>query len=213
VWQHSITDGAGALWLDATLEVRDAETSGIVEIFADEDGEIGIENPFEANDGFCRFYAALGRYTITARGGSFERVWENVVLGIPFELLPDLTSILAPICDEVMDLVVASVEAQLATIPQFVSFTVLGTGGSVSPPTGWASSRTGTGEYTVTNPTTSDDYNVKLTVWDPGSDRVYSAMMVSKAAGTFSYRVRSIHDEASSSDARVDIEVTLPVTA
>lgn len=209
VWQRSIVDSAGNVLGDARVEVRHAETNSFAEIYADRDGEGRRSNPFLVDsEGFARFYAAAGLYNVTASRAGLERVFENVLLGVRLEDMPDLTSIVQPIIDDILDPLLADLDEQVAALPELVGFRLLPAGTLQSAPDGYSGSRSSVGAYRVTHNAGTPNYHVKLTVWDPSSDRVYSATMSDQQSNYFDFRVRSIYDEASASDATVDIELT-----
>lgn len=211
VWQNTIVDELGRLRPNAHVIVRDRDTLALATIYGDVDGIAEVANPLTTRAGFARFYAAPGFYQITASDDGFERVYEDVLLGVPVDAMPDFSSLVAPIVDAAIDPLLEELDTAIAALPDFVGFTVAADGTGSGLPVGWSSARTGTGEYRVThNRASGTDYHPKLTVYDSaGGDRVVSAMMVLKHENFFDYRVRSIFDVASSSDARVDIEVTL----
>jgi hypothetical protein len=208
-WQETIVDNTGRVLGNARVEVRDATTLELVPIYSDRDGIQQRANPFRSRAGFAQFWvAAAGRYQITAIDGTDERVWEDVRLGFNLGDIPDLTPVLTPIVSAILDPILDDVVAQVAAAPDLASFTVLGTGAGIGLPDGWTSERLGAGSYRVNFPAGFDQYAVKLQIWDPGTNRVYRAMLQTKALSSFRYGVNSIFDEASASDARVDIEVT-----
>lgn len=211
VWQRSVVDGTGNVITDARVDVRRAEDNVPADIFDDRLGVAQKSNPFFVDDeGFARFYAASGLYTIRVFDANFERIFENVLLGIRLEDIPNLSSIVTPIVEAMLDPVVDEVEVAIAAVPDLIRFYVEGDGDAVGAPGTYTITRTSLGNYKVQHNNGSTNYTPKLTVWDPSSDRVYSAMMVDKQPDFFTYRVRSIQDEASSSDSRVDIEITFP---
>jgi hypothetical protein len=83
VWQGTILDDTGNVQPGAKIEVRDAVTNALVELYQDVDGVYPADNPVATDEqGFAVFYAAAGRYTITATKGPYARTWENVRLGV-----------------------------------------------------------------------------------------------------------------------------------
>jgi hypothetical protein len=91
VWQRSITDRNGVVRPGASVEVRDALTGVLVQLYEDIDGEDALGNPFDADEeGFARFYVRTGRYRITATYDSDSRVWENERLGVTGEEVANL---------------------------------------------------------------------------------------------------------------------------
>jgi hypothetical protein len=208
-WQETIVDNTGRVLGNARVEVRDALTLALVPIYSDRDGIQQRANPFRSRAGFAQFWVTeAGRYHITAVDGTDERVWEDVRLGFQLGDIPDLTPLLTSIVSGILDPFLADAVAQVDAQPDLATFTVLGTGAGLGLPDGWTSERLGAGLYRVNFPAGFDDYAVKLQIWDPGTDRVYRAMLQTKAVASFRYGVNSIHNEASASDARVDIEVT-----
>lgn len=210
VWQRSIVDSAGNTLNDARVEVRHQETLAFADIFEDREGDTQKQNPFLVDsEGFARFYAQAGLYRVMASRAGLERIFENVLLGVRLEDLPDLSSLVTPIVAALLEPTLDELEDTVAALPEFVRFRILGSGTGQGLPTGWSSERLGTGSYRVTHTIGTTNYDPKLQVWDPSSDRVYSAMMTDKGINSFNYVVRSIHDEASASDAQVDIEITV----
>lgn len=210
VWQRQIVDASGNVLDDASVEVRDAATNELSEIFEDLAGTTPKSNPFLVDDeGFARFYAAAGLYDITATRSGLEKVYADVLLGVRLVDVPDLTDVVTPIVNGILAPAIEDFNEALAALPDLVRFTVLGSGDGVSLDAGWSSERLGQGHYRVTHGLSTLNYHPKFTVWDPNSDRVFSAMLTAKEINFFEYRVRSIHDEASDTDARVDIEVTV----
>jgi hypothetical protein len=212
VWQESIVDEGGRLRPNAHITVLDAATLAPATIYADVDGITEKDNPFKTDAGFGRFYAAPGRYQVTASDDSLERVYEDVQLGVTVDTLPDLSSIIAPLAVTLAQPTLDEAAERIAATHDLVRFTVFGNGTSEGVPVGWAAFRLSPGIYRIVHDRDTLDYTVKLTVWDPASgDRLYSAMMeLQQLEDRFEYTVRSIHDEASLSDARVDVEVTFP---
>ena len=211
VWQRQIVDNAGNILDDATVEVRDAVTNGLVSIFADLEGTTPKSNAFLVDsEGFARFYAPAGLYKITAARSGLERIYEDVLLGIRLADMPDLAAIVEPIVDGILEEVLEELAVALGDLPELVRFSVLDNGGAQGALSDdWSTERIGQGRYRVTHGLSTLNYHPKLTVWDPSNDRVYSAMMVDKQINFFDYQVRSIHNTASASDTRVDIEVTV----
>lgn len=210
VWQETIVDDFGRIRYNAFVTVLDADTLTPAILYSDVDGTNEKDNPFRSNAGFARFYVPAGRYQITAEDESTTRIYEDVLLGIPLDAVPDVSSLVIPLVAALAQPSLDAAAAQIAAMPELVRFTVLGTGAAVDAPAGWSASKLGTGSYRVTHDRNTLDYVVKLTVWDPASgDRLFSAMMeLQQLPDRFEYTVRSIHDEASASDSRVDIEVT-----
>lgn len=210
-WQRHITDSAGNVVTDATVEVRDADTSALVSIFSDLAGTTPKSNPFLVDsEGFALFYAAAGLYNITAQRAGLERIYSDVLLGVRVADVPNLTSLVVPIAEPLIEAALESIATAIAELPDLVRFAVLGTGvaqGAI--PADWTAERTALGRYRITHGLSTTNYHPKLTVWDPATDRVYSAMLIAKEINYFEYQVRSIHDEASASDSRVDVEVTI----
>lgn len=210
VWQRHIVDSAGNALNDATVEVRDAGTLALSSIFSDVDGTTPKSNPFLVDSvGFAVFYAAAGLYKITATRAGLERIWEDVLLGIRVADFPDLTTLVEPIVAAILDPAVEEIEAQVQALPVLQRFSVSAVGAGTGLPQGWTSERLSQGRYRVAHGLSTLNYHPKLTVWDPSNDRVYSAMLIDKQINHFDYRVRSIHDVASTSDAQVDVEVTV----
>lgn len=210
-WQRSIVDSAGNVLTDATVEVRDADTNALVSIFSDLEGLTPKSNPFLVDaEGFALFYAAAGLYKITAARAGLERIYEDVLLGVRLADVPDLTALVEAITSPLLDAALESIAADIAALPDLVRFSVLSAGTAQGAiPAAWSTERLGTGSYRVSHDIGTLNYNPKLTVWDPSGDRVYSAMLRDKQTTFFDYQVRSIHDVASASDSRVDIEVTV----
>jgi len=209
VFQRSAVDSSGDVLTDARCEVRRAEDNVLADIFEDRDGLTQKSNPFFVDDeGFARFYAAAGLYTVRAFTGSFERILENVLLGVRLEDMPDLTPLVTPIIEALIEPVLEEIDEQIAAVPEIVKFSVSAGGLISDAPDGWTATTVSSGRRRITHNRSTSNYNVKLTVWDPGSDRLYSAMMIAKTSDTFDYQTRSIQDEAANDGARVDIEIT-----
>lgn len=210
VWQRSVVDSAGNILTDARVDVRHAETNAVANLWADREGTTQKQNPFLVDsEGFARFYAQAGLYKITASRAGLERIFENVILGIRLEDLPaDLSTILAPLIEDVLAPELAALENQLAALPTVVSFRTNAAGGGVGLPAGYACARLGVGYYRLTHNAGTMNYHPKLTVWDPSGDRVFSAMLFDKQTNYFEFRVRSIFDVASNTDADVNVELT-----
>jgi hypothetical protein len=208
-WQETIVDNAGNVLGNAFVSVRDAFTLELATIHGDRDGIEVLANPFKTRGGFAQFWADAGRYQITAIQGTDERVWEDVRLGFQLGDIPDLEPLLTPIVTAIVAPLLQAAEDAAEAMPDLASFHVLGTGAAGGDiPEGWTAARLGTGLYRVSFPAGYDSYNVKLTVWDTSGDRVFSAALTAKVASSFTYQVRSIEDEASSTDQRVEVEVT-----
>lgn len=207
-WQETIVDESGNVRPNAFVEVRNADTLELVDIYEDRLGITPRTNPFRARAGFARFWAPAGRYEITALDDELERSWFNVRLGVTSEDLPDLTAALTAIVNTTLTPAVEAYQAQLLARDPLRFFTIETDGSSADIPDGWSSSRLSAGRYRVTHRGGSTDYAVKLTVWDTSSDRVQTAALLDLTADYFEIGVRSIHDEASSNDARVAVEVT-----
>ena len=209
VWQNTIVDETGLLRVNAHVEVRDAETAELVTIYADVDGVTELANPFTARAGFALFYAEAGLYEITALDDALERIWSDVLLGAPSEKLPDLSTIITPIVESVLDPSVDALLAAIAATPALHNFTVLATGASSDKPDGWTTSKTATSRYSVVVTLGHTNYHVDPTVVVPTSgDRLYSVALLTKTGSGFTYVVKSIHDEASDTDAAVALRVT-----
>lgn len=209
VWQRSIVDSSGNVLTDARIDVRHAETGSLATIYEDRDASVQKQNPFLVDsEGFARFYALAGLYEITASRAGLERVYENVLLGVRLADIPDISSLVQPLVDAALEEDLEDLAAELDALPDLVNFKVLAAGTGQGLPDGWSSQRNSTGYYRVTHNQATQNYEPKLTVWDPSSDRVYSAMMYAKELNYFEYIVRSIFDEASASDADVNVEIT-----
>lgn len=209
VWQRSIVDSSGNTLTDARVEVRHAETQAFADIYTDRDGNTPKQNPFLVDsEGFARFYAAAGLYKIIASRAGLVRTFENVLLGVRLEDLPELSGTVAPIIAALLEPTLEELAVTLAAIPDLLRFSVDSAGNGTGLPSGWSSSRTGTGKYRITHNLGTLAYDPKLTVWDTSTDRVGSAMLVAKELNHYDYRVRSIHDVAADTDTQVDHEVT-----
>lgn len=148
VWQRSVVDGSGNVLTDARVEVRNSEGLAVASIYADREGDTAKSNPFLVDsEGFARFYAPAGLYTITVSRSGLTRIYENVLLGIRLVDLPDISHLVAPIAEEI----IADALAEFV-IPD--GYVVVGVGainadGSAAQlPAGWTSSYAG-GVYTV----------------------------------------------------------------
>lgn len=210
VWQRSIVDSAGNTVSDARVECRHAETMAFADIFEDREGVTRKQNPFLVDsEGFARFYAAAGLYRIASLRSGQERVYDNVLLGVRLEDMPELTAAVQPIIEDLLEPTLEELAATLDAVPELVAFTVQTTGASTDVPADMSTQRLGLGEYQVNTNRGTLNYDVKLTIWDiAASGRVFSAMMVSKDLNSFRYRVRSIFDEASANDQQVTVEIT-----
>lgn len=212
VWQRSIVDDSGNVLPEAQVEVvnvNDPENPVAAVLYEDIDGEVELSNPFQADsDGFARFYADSGVYRITATKGAFTRTWEDVELGVMFDSLPDMTDVLTDIVKKVLEELVPKEPTVNVVV---ANFTVSGNGvADAGLPDGWSTSRLSQGNYEVDfGGPLPFNYVVQLTVWDAQvSDRVRSAMIVTKTLSRFTYRVRSIHDRADSGlDSAVEVTV------
>lgn len=82
-WQATIVNESGDVIPSASIEVINEATGLTATIYANAGGG-SLGNPFSAgSNGFARFYADAGSYTITARdaGSGFSEEWNNVRLG------------------------------------------------------------------------------------------------------------------------------------
>lgn len=80
-WQRFITDDSGTVLPGATIEVRNEATGALAVIYSSASGAAQA-NPFTADTaGFARFFAAGGRYQITATSGSFSASFRFVAIG------------------------------------------------------------------------------------------------------------------------------------
>lgn len=215
VWQATITDSAGNIVPEARIEVRHSDNNALAEIYEDRDGEVVKANPFQVDESaFARFYAASGRYDVRAFQGGLEKIWADVELGITPAMLPDLTGLVTPIVEDIIE---GSVDPRLDEMQEQidnateVGHFLIGADGSVSGlPDGWtvAKQTTPPGHYLVIH-NLNQNYIVQLTAHDPNpSDRVRSAMLVTKSLSQFLIRVRSIHDRA---DAGINTAVEVSV--
>lgn len=148
VWQNTIVDGSGNLLPNALVRVRDPDSLELVAIYADADGELQLQNPTKARQGFVRFYAPAGRYQVTASDGDFERVYEDVQLGFGLESMPpDLATLIREECAALAALAVSG-------FVEFSGYRCIGVGSinangsAANLPAGWSSSYAG-GVYTV----------------------------------------------------------------
>ena len=83
VWQSTIVNRSGDVQPNAQVEVRLESSGALAAIYADRDGNIPLDNPFNADEnGFARFYAAGGAYKITASLGSFSQTYRHVAIGL-----------------------------------------------------------------------------------------------------------------------------------
>src|SRR5690606_15854429 len=83
VWQSTIVNQSGDVQPNAQVEVRLESSGALAAIYADRDGNIPLDNPFNADEnGFARFYAAGGAYKITASLGSFSQTFRHVAIGL-----------------------------------------------------------------------------------------------------------------------------------
>ncbi len=82
VWQGTVLDDTGNVQPGTNIEVRDADSNNLVQLYDDVDGASPADNPIQTdNEGFATFYVGAGRYTITASKGAYLRTWENVRFG------------------------------------------------------------------------------------------------------------------------------------
>jgi hypothetical protein len=212
VWQRHIVDASGNALTGARISVRHAETNAFAEIYADRDALTRRQNPFVVDaGGFARFYALAGLYNITSSYAGLERTYEDVLLGIRLDDIPNLTDLVTPIVADLVEPTLEEIAATLEELPDLVWFTVSGAGVASGPiPDTWSTSRLTTGRYRVTHNLSTMNYTPKLTVWDNFSGRVISAMMLDKQTNFFDYQVRSIFDEADGGiDMPTEIEVTI----
>lgn len=81
-WQGTITNEAGDVVPNASVEVRDEATGDLAALKSNRAGTIGIGNPATADDdGFVFFYVVGGAYRIVASAPGFTREWRHVGVG------------------------------------------------------------------------------------------------------------------------------------
>ena len=155
-WQRSIVDGVGDVIPSARVEVRRAEDNILASLFEDLAGATPLSNPFLADsEGFARFYAPAGAYTITASSSGLNRTWENVLLGVRFVDMP------AELGPYILSTVLPLINQQIAdALDLFLEENPGGTGGYVTAstvgsalPVGWSVAHTATAHYRLTTPT------------------------------------------------------------
>jgi hypothetical protein len=204
IWQSSITDELGNVVPGAGVEVRNADTNGLVAIYSNRAGTVALSNPFTADShGYARFYAAPGTYRIRAFGGGQERIWSDVIIGVPVTAIieaiePTLTAQQAQISAIAADLGV--VEDDLAelleTSAPVYRAVVAADGSNVGFPGAWSTSYLGSGVFQVTHGFGTTAYHVPAPSPHINDGRVHSAQIISKLSNSFQYRHHSIFDEA-----------------
>lgn len=81
VIQFSITDAAGNVVPEASVEVRNSDTLSLVGLWEQRSGGDALGNPAQADeDGYFRAYCNPQRVNITATLGEFERTWIDVAV-------------------------------------------------------------------------------------------------------------------------------------
>jgi hypothetical protein len=79
-WQRYITDGEDVI-PGADVEVRRESDGALATIYSDPGGT-SKSNPFQSDaEGLARFYAAAGRYKITATSGTFTSIFRHEPVG------------------------------------------------------------------------------------------------------------------------------------
>jgi hypothetical protein len=90
-FQRTITDDAGNVVENVTVEVRLELTGVLAALFSDRTGVTGIANPLlTGTDGFAAFYVIGGAYRVRAYTGpseapTFEKIWRHVGIGTASE--------------------------------------------------------------------------------------------------------------------------------
>lgn len=79
VIQFSITDAAGNVVPEASVEVRNSDTLSLVGLWEQREGGDALGNPAQADeDGYFRAYCNPQRVNITATQGAFSRTWADI---------------------------------------------------------------------------------------------------------------------------------------
>lgn len=85
-WQSTITDEAGNIVADASVEVRSETTGALATIYSDRAGTIPISNPtLSDGNGFVGFYVTGDAYKITSTKGETIRQFRYVGIGTASE--------------------------------------------------------------------------------------------------------------------------------
>lgn len=85
--------GVVNILVSPSVEVRDEVTGALATLYTDRAGTVGLANPFTGTaDGAITFYAANGRYQVTATKGADTVTWRNVqvLLEQPDRIAPNL---------------------------------------------------------------------------------------------------------------------------
>jgi hypothetical protein len=221
-WQSTITDAEGNVVPGAGMEVRSANTNSLVPLFSNRAGTAGLTNPFQADpDGFARFYVPAGVYRIRAFSAGLERVWADVLVGVPLEAVIEATgplfssqqqqlTNLAGEVDELGD----DLSELLANSRPAVAYTVGSDGTSGTKPETWTTSRVSTGLYETVHGLGTTAYHPKIQpVLGTDTNRVYGAVLIQKLTNSFRYRISSIHDESDGgTDVTHEVAVFLPLS-
>jgi hypothetical protein len=156
VWQATITDEAGNAVAGAGVEVRNASTNALVPLFSDNEGESPITNPFTtSSDGLARFYTNAGMYRIRAFFASEQQIWQDVLLGIRIQDLPDLSALIEEVAGPLIDEAIEGLEfPEIPEIPEgqilFGAGRINANGTPLTIPFDWTSSLDGV-SYTITH--------------------------------------------------------------
>lgn len=221
-WQSTITDAAGNVVPGAGVEVRNANTNSLVPLFSNRAGSAGLTNPFQADsNGFARFYAAAGVYRIRAFQGGLERVWADVLVGVPLEAIVEATGPLFNAQQQQLTTLEGEVDALGNDLSELIAnsrpaaaYTVGSDGTSSTKPSTWTTSKISTGLYETVHGLGTTAYHPKIQpVLGTDTDRVYGAVLTQKLSNSFRYRIASIFDESDGgTDVAHEVAVFLPPT-
>lgn len=215
VWQRSIVDAQGNVVTDARVEVRRSDNNTVAPIFEDRDGTTPKSNPFfVTSEGFARFYADRGLYTVRAFRAGLEREWQNVLLGVRLEDLPNLTPLVAPIVEAIIAPQLEELEEQIGHGRPVAKFTLLENGTAPNAPESWLVEVIAAGRVRITHGLNTPRYVVDLTPWDrfngsPTNDRIAGAMIRAKSASAFEIQTRSIANVTATHALPVEVTVSL----
>lgn len=220
VWQATITDDEGNAVPGAGVEVRNANTNALVTLYSNRLGTVGLANPFTADSsGFARFYVPAGVYRIRAFQGGLQRIWADVLIGVPLEAVIEAVEPLFTAqqqqltnLDGAVDELTEDLAELIAVSRPAAAFTVGSDGTSSTQPAGWTTSKVSTGLYEVVHGLGTTAYQVDVQpVLGNDTNRVYGAVLVQKLSNSFRYRIASIFDESDSgTDTAADVKVFLP---
>ena len=80
-WTATVQDAEGNAVPGCEIEVRNANTGLLTQVYSDRDGTVPLGNPFVSADATFGFHVVGGAYRITARKGAFTALWNYVGIG------------------------------------------------------------------------------------------------------------------------------------